>query len=100
MTIYEKRFNRNSPYWTTLKSVNENFIECMKKHFDGVLQLRGYVFLKDIYEYLGLPITRDSIIVGWIYDPKKYIGIEYENTSGSDFMLKFKTDGIILTHFN
>lgn len=28
----------------------------------------GYVFLRDVYENLGTPITRDSCIAGWKRD--------------------------------
>lgn len=101
MTIYEKRFNKESEKWCKDVLSNAYFIENAILYFDDILRNRGYVFLKDIYEYMGLPITRDSIIVGWYRDNfNKHVDISYEKINETDFMLKFKTDGIILTCFN
>lgn len=100
MAIYVKRYDKNAKYWMNNAEYNQYFIRMMINHFNTLLKTRGYVFLKDIYEYLGMPITRDSIIVGWIDSPTKYVDIVYEQASDTEFMLKFRTDGIILTCFN
>ena len=105
-SIYARKFDENSPSWTEDRYFNEMFLNGLQNHYNALLKARGYVFLRDIYEDLGIPIDAKSITVGWIYDSgnafaDNYInfGIEPdENTP--NFMLDFNVDGNIMDHFN
>ena len=39
-----------------------------------MLKAKGYLFLNDVYDMLGIPRTKAGQIVGWIYDEKNPIG--------------------------
>ena len=49
--------------------VNEAFLLGQQTHWTHMLQTRGYVFLSEVYEALGFPVTQASRHVGWILDP-------------------------------
>lgn len=79
--------------------------KAQERHFNEILRFRGYVFLKDIYECLGFPITKTSLLVGWFYDASKSSGDNYidfgikENGKESNIELDFNVDGDITNHF-
>ena len=78
----------------------------IQNHFNEVLKCRGYVFLRDIYEELGFPITQESIVCGWKYEPDNtdidnYIdfGINDIDENNPDIPLDFNIDGYIADKF-
>ena len=50
------------------------FLKQQMNYANDVLKKRGYVFLNEVYEMLGIPKTKAGKIVGWIYDEKNPIG--------------------------
>lgn len=48
---------------------NESFLLGQQTHWTHMLQTRGYVFLSEVYDALGFPVTQASRHVGWILDP-------------------------------
>ena len=104
-TIYAREFNEKIPSWTEDRDSNLAYLKVLQGYYNELLMARGYVFLRDIYESLGIPITKESIVVGWYYDPKdksakKYIDFNLENTDGGpNFLLNFNVDGDIREHF-
>lgn len=102
---YAREFNKSATDWTDDREFNKLYLRTMQSYYNDLLMARGYVFLRDIYERLGIPVTKESIVVGWYYDRKdpaahNYIDFGLENaTEGTDFMLDFNVDGDISHHF-
>lgn len=121
-TNYDRIFARGlaAACQTYDDNVNEAFLTGMQAHFTRLLQTRGYVFLSEIYEKLGFPVTAGSRLVGWILDyadpdyrskkvsfgfmPKVYDnGGDYVHPTGriepsyidSGYYLTFNIDGLI-----
>ena len=94
---------------------NETFLEGLQAAFNERLRaLRGYVFLNDVLEELGLPKTSAGQQVGWVMQPNdshegdNYIdfGIEYVDDMNKEtmkftrrYILHFNCDGYILDKF-
>lgn len=104
-SIYAKKFDKNSLSWTDDGEFNVMFLEGIERHYNDLLKYRGYVFLRDIYEDLGFPIDKTSLVVGWFYDKENnridnYIdfGIEVID-GGPDVWLDFNVDGYIFDKF-
>lgn len=103
--MYAREFNETLPSWTEDQVFNKIYLRTVQGYFNELLMSRGYVFLRDIYENLGIPVTKESIIVGWYYDPKdselsNYIDLSFQETgNGSSFMLHFNVDGDITKYF-
>ena len=63
----------------------------------------GYVFLRDVYENLGTPITRDSCIAGWKRDNESddvFVKITIQEVGySSNLALDFNVEENILDKF-
>lgn len=60
-------FDENSSRWDP-KNVRGNCVlvaiyEC---RLNDIFQIYGSLLLRDVYEALGLPVTRESLIAGWV----------------------------------
>ena len=109
---YAKFFDEGCRGWEKDAEMNLMFLRSQQNYANDLLRSRGYVFLNDIYDMLGIERTRAGQIVGWVYDPKRtdidnYIdfGIYNINRKKSrDFvngierviLLDFNVDGNIL----
>ena len=72
--------NLNSPYarfyddgntcWEKDPESNLYFLRAEQNYANDRLKARGYLFLNEVYERLGIPTTEAGQFVGWIYDPE------------------------------
>ena len=106
-SIYGKTFNRDCPDWTNSRLANLLYLKNMEDYYNIMLKVRGFVFLKDIYEKLGFPITKASLVVGWFYDENNAFvdnRIDFDlprMTEGDvDIPVDFNVDGDISEHFD
>lgn len=68
ITFIEKKFDIHNRYWAEDDLWNQMFIRQVLAHFEKKLRVRGFVFLNDVYDELGLPMTKQGFISGWLYD--------------------------------
>lgn len=109
---YARFFDEFSAFWTKDPEYNLVFLKNQERYANDLLRSQGYLFLNDVYEMLGIPITRAGQEVGWIYDEKnKYsdsfvdFGIYdldderkrlFVNGQERSILLDFNVDGYIL----
>ena len=97
------------PKWHNNPEYNLMFLRQQQTYANDLLKTKGYVFLNDVYELLGIPKSKAGQVVGWIYDLENgdgdnYIdfGIyklgngEFVNGNKSSILLDFNVDGMIL----
>lgn len=105
-SIYARKFDSASSKWVDNATTNMALLRYLESTYNELLKARGYVFLRDVYEALGIPIDYRSIVVGWFYDSgnafaDNFIDFSIEHIdSTSDFWLDFNVDGIIMDHFD
>lgn len=104
LSIYGRIFDESSSFWSIIAEDNLYYIRAVERHYNELLRKRGYVFLRDIYEELGFHITKESIIVGWIYDGNNdnYIdfGLDsHDEPDNPNVLLDFNVDGVIYDKF-
>lgn len=75
---YARFFDDGCTGWTKDSEHNLYFLKCQQNYANERLQKRGYLFLNDVYEMLGIPKTKAGQIVGWVYDKK--------NPNGDNFV--------------
>lgn len=107
---YAKFFDEYCTGWDKDPDYNLMFLRRTQDYANDKLQSRGYLFLNEVYEMLGLPHTRAGQIVGWVYESGRgdnYVdfGIyDLHNEQKRDFvngrersiLLDFNVDGNIL----
>lgn len=107
--IYEFRFDRYSPVWEKDKFQNESTLRSEENWANDKLRFRGYVFLNEVLDRLGLPIQPEGQLVGWVYnkDGSGFIDfgivdceeLEDVRYDANAFDLKLNVQGNILTKF-
>ena len=55
------------------------YLNAQQNYANDVLKTKGFIFLNDVYDLLGIPRTKAGQIVGWIYDPEnpEHMGDNY-----------------------
>lgn len=74
---YSKFYDDGCLGWTKDPEMNMMFLRRQMDAATERLKDRGYLFLNDVYDMLGIPRTKAGQIVGWIYDEKNPIGDNY-----------------------
>lgn len=94
-----------NPNWQTSNEYNLMFLKAQQNYANDKLKAKGYLYLNEVYEMLGLPISKEGQIVGWIYNEDNPIGDNYvdfglykSSDNYSDFVYGF--DNGILLDFN
>ena len=102
LSQYRVLFDDRSYAWTKDKNYNLIFLKRQESFFNELLRKRGYLFLRDVYEGLGIPITKESCLIGWIYDEKNnkigdnFVAFDIRDTNSSNYIIDFNVDGEII----
>lgn len=63
---YNRVFSQEtSSKWENDLGTNKHFIACQQRFAQQLLNRRGYLYLSDVYNSLGLPESDTSRVVGW-----------------------------------
>lgn len=66
MATFKKKFDKNCPNWDEIGTINEALFKANQDWFNSILQARGYMFLRECYDTLGIPLTKESCTYGWV----------------------------------
>lgn len=55
--------------WSKDPGANNLTLQTKQAFLNDRLRVRGYLFLNEAYEYLGIPPIREGQYLGWYYDP-------------------------------
>ena len=58
-------FGPENKNWDPSPIVSRNFLAATERHVNDKLRWRGFLFLNDVYEALGMPQTRLGGVMGW-----------------------------------
>ena len=104
---YARFFDEGSPSWEKNPEYNLMFLMSQQNYLNERLQVRGYVFLNEVYRLLGIPETSEGQIVGWlkgngddfidfgIHDLYREKNRDFVNGYENVILLDFNVDGII-----
>jgi len=108
---YARYFDEANRAWMKDPEQSRFYLKALQSQANDKLRARGHLFLNDVYEMLGFPLTDYGQVVGWIYDIKNPKGDnfvdfgifevrrEMESEYGGDyiegFILDFNTVGDI-----
>lgn len=111
-SIYARHYDDGCTGWDKDPEFNLMFLKHQQSQANDLLHSRGYLFLNEVYDMLGIPRTSAGQVVGWYYDEKKPNGDNFVdfgiydayNEKARDFVngyertiiLDFNVDGNIL----
>ena len=95
--FYDLTFDHNNPNWTGTVEYNMLFVKQALNFSNEKLAARGYLFLNEVLEVLGLPKTREGQLVGWTRDNAGPISYDWQPIgSTQNLSVKFHTDGVTI----
>ena len=62
--LYGMWFDKSCTKWENNKDYNLLFLKLAEEKFNDLLQTRGYVFLGEVWEELGVTVPREDVIIG------------------------------------
>lgn len=65
---FDKFFDESSRCWKDDAEENNSFLFLAEKECDRQLKREGYLLLSDVYRKLDIPITKASLVAGWVYN--------------------------------
>ena len=112
---YAKFYDDGCTGWCKDPEHNLMFLRRQQYYANFLFWSKGYLFLNEVYDMLGIPRTGAGQVVGWIYNEKNPTGANYVdfgiydiyNEKARDFvngyersiLLDFNVDGYILDEF-
>ena len=113
---YARFYAEGCDGWSKDPGANVTTLMSKQAWLNNRLQIRGYLFLNEVYECLGIPLIREGQYLGWYYDPndptlnnKVDFGIydghdilkcDFVNGFENVVILDFNIDGNIVDRFN
>ena len=89
-------FDEGSPNWVRDQDMNTMFLNANENYFNHRLRARGFVFLNEILEKLGIPLTSFGALNGWLYKTGTgHISFDPVAQEGERYILDFNVDGVI-----
>ena len=74
---FAKFFDAASRCYVGEPEYDLTFLRLMEKECNQQLQMDGYLLLSDVYKKLDIPITKASLVAGWVYDSADDISDHY-----------------------
>lgn len=101
LSKYAVIFDDGCSGWTKDRYTNLMFVKCRESYCNDLLKSRGWLFLRDVYEMLGIQVTKESCLVGWIFEQNNQHGdnfVEFNiiESDGPNITLDFNVDGCII----
>lgn len=104
---YRVCFDESNVNWQSGAEYNQIFLQCKQSYANDLLQVRGHVFLNEIYTMLGFPQTPAGAVVGWklgngddfidfgFFAKDVNAGLRFANGYERSVWLDFNVDGIM-----
>lgn len=108
---YARIIDENASVWDPSDDITELNIHAQLNYMNDILRTRGYLFLSDVYDALGIPRTPASQVVGWLWkkgDGDHYVSFgdieghrvqfwdDSRRRTVANYLLDFNVDGEIV----
>lgn len=75
---YARFYDESCKNWKKDAEANLIFLRAQERYANDLLHARGYLFLNEVYDMLGIQITKEGQLVGWVYsDDPNFTGANY-----------------------
>ena len=76
-SIYARVWDDGCIGWSRDSECNLTFLKTQQVYANELLKAKGYLFLNDVYDMLGIPRTKAGQVVGWVYNEENPSGDNY-----------------------
>jgi hypothetical protein len=108
-SVYARLFEESNKNWEPSFDHNRTFLTLQQNYFNHILQVRGHVFLNEVYDKLGFERSHIGQLVGWQLDGEgdghidfgmfETTNIDFINGHERNIWLDFNVDGLIHQKF-
>lgn len=77
LSDYARFFDDGCTGWTKDPEFNLMFLKDQQRYANDLLKSKGYLFLNEVYDMLGIPRSKAGQVVGWVFDEKHPLGDNY-----------------------
>ena len=102
--FYTRWYDDRNPNWRRDSDSNYLFLKGVQSHVNRLLEIRGHVFLNDVFDGLHMPRSREGAVTGWLRDSPNGDGIIDFGfmTSNDPHTVAFRngTEKTVLLNFN
>ena len=70
-SVFARFYDDGCTGWTKDPEYNLMFLKAQENYANDKLDARGWLYLNEVYDMLGLPLTAAGQEIGWIYDKTK-----------------------------
>jgi len=101
-------FDESNRNWTPDPTANYLFLKGVQAHMNNMLNMRGHLFLFEVYDSLGIARPKESIVTGWLVGGHgdNYVdfgfmtdqspqAVMFRNGAERSVWLNFNIDGVI-----
>jgi len=105
---YARFFDETNQNWNKVREYNPLFLRCQQDYANDRLNAKGYLFLNEVYDALGMRRTSAGAVVGWIrygdgdgyvdfgiFDKYNEDARAFVNLLEPAILLDFNVDGVI-----
>lgn len=106
-SLYARFFDEYCVPWQKIPEYNLMFLTTQERYWNDILTSRGFVFLNEVYQSLGIDMCSYGQLVGWlkdspdgdgyisfnIYDHNKEANRDFVNGRNNAILLDFNVDG-------
>jgi len=102
---YARFFDEGSVNFQKNPELNKLYIQCQQAYANDLLQVRGHLFLNEVYDSLGIARSSAGAVVGWVISPDgdNFVDFGLFEATSSEFingheprvLLDFNVDGVI-----
>lgn len=90
MSVYGRFFDESCREYQRNSQLNRFFLQRQQAWANDKLRIKGYLFLNDVYDALGMEQSSAGQIVGWLYDDENrgdgYVEFKILDASNSQFL--------------
>lgn len=105
---YSRFFDSSCPNYCDSPEYNLSFLTNLQEWFNRELRRKGFIFLNEVYEKIGVDLSHAGQQIGWIYDKNNEEKIDFGIFSYTEanrrfvngyepvILLDFNVDGVII----
>jgi hypothetical protein len=91
-------FDKHNPNWAASPEYNVVFLRASQNYCNDLYRVRGFLFLNEVYQQLGFPMTGAGAVLGWIFGESENVLVDFEIDpgDGGSINLTFNPLGVIV----
>lgn len=88
-------FDRHNPNWSPTPEYCVLFLRASQNYLNDLYKVHGYLFLNEVYQQLGVPVTGAGQVLGWIFGESEDVLLDWTPRKDGSFEILINPLGVI-----